>query len=210
MNLTAYKVLFSIFILWLFSICGMIGIKYSDSSDWFLASTPLNLIITFLVLFLNIKKVNFKVIIALIIPFLIGFLVEALGVNYGLFFGNYAYGENLGYKVFGVPLTICINWTILTVVTFDLSFTIFKNRYVAAFLGGFLMMLLDIIIEISAPKFDFWEFENTIVPIKNYIAWWIIGTIASLIYQTFKVETNRDVSIHILASIGVFFGFFLF
>ena len=31
---------------------------------------------------------------------------EILGVNYGLIFGDYIYLDNLGYKVFGVPVII--------------------------------------------------------------------------------------------------------
>ena len=36
--------------------------------------------------------------LALLIPFLLGFITEAFGVNYGLIFGDYSYGENLGFK----------------------------------------------------------------------------------------------------------------
>ena len=36
------------------------------------------------------------------------------------------------------------------------------------------MMLLDIIIEVSAPRLDFCEFENNTIPLKNYIAWFVI------------------------------------
>ena len=40
---------------------------------------------------------------------------------------------------------------------------------------GLMMMLLDILIEVSAPRFDFWLFKNDVIPLKNYIAWFVIG-----------------------------------
>lgn len=43
-------------------------------------------------------------------------LAEILVVSYGIIFGNYKYGEILGYKVLGVPLIIGINWCILTLI----------------------------------------------------------------------------------------------
>ena len=43
-------------------------------------------------------------------------LAEILVVSYGIIFGNYKYGEILGYKVLGVPLIIGINWCILSLI----------------------------------------------------------------------------------------------
>ena len=42
-------------------------------------------------------------------------LTEAIGVNTGLLFGTYEYGANLGFKIFGVPLIIGVNWTVLII-----------------------------------------------------------------------------------------------
>jgi putative membrane protein len=61
-------------------------------------------------------------------------------------------------------------------------------------------MLLDIIIEVSAPRFDFWEFENSIIPIKNYIAWFVIGSIAHYLYRQTNIKTNKKLSIHIFVA----------
>ena len=42
----------SIGIIWLFHICGMIGISYGNK-EFFLAFTPINLFISFVLLFIN-------------------------------------------------------------------------------------------------------------------------------------------------------------
>ena len=53
---------------------------------------------------------------------------EILGVNYGLIFGDYIYLDNLGYKVFGVPVIIGVNWIILTYISGSFSNYIFQNN----------------------------------------------------------------------------------
>lgn len=205
-----FKIHFSIFLIWLFSISGMFGILSEEHSEWFLSMTPLNLLLTFVILIINIDTFKSSVILALSIPFFLGFITEALGVNYGLIFGDYTYGENLGYKVFGVPVMICINWALLTVVTADVARYINKNRFISAFIGGALMTILDLLLEVSAPRFDFWEFEGGVVPLQNYIGWLVTAFIAHLGYQHFKVLTNKSISWHILISIVLFFSMFLF
>lgn len=199
----------SIFLIWLFVISGVFGILSEDYSDWFLSMTPLNLLILFIILIINIDELKPKVILALAIPFFLGFTTEALGVNYGLIFGSYVYGENLGFKVFGVPLMICINWALLTAATADAAKFFSKNKLVLAFIGAAFMTGLDVLLEVSAPRFDFWEFEGGVVPLQNYIGWLVTAFIAHLGYQSFNIKTNRIISWHILISIALFFGVFL-
>ena len=204
-----FKIRISIFIIWLFTLSGIIGVL-SDAQDWFLSLTPLNLLLNLAMVLWHIKGYNYKVIIALAIPFFLGFIAEALGVNFGLIFGTYTYGENLGYKVFGVPLMICINWTLLTATTADVARYISKNSIISALIGAVLMTGLDFILEVSAPRFDFWEFEGGIVPIQNYIGWFITAFIAHLGFQSFNVKTRKIISLHVLVSIFIFFTVFLF
>ena len=202
------KIFISIFIIWLFNISGILGILSSYSS-WFLGYTFLNLLIYLVLIIWNLEHFSKQFLIAFSIPFFIGFLTEYLGVNYGLLFGTYSYGDNLGIKFWGVPLMICVNWGLLTIITADLSRVIHKNIIVRSFIGGFLMMILDLIIEVSAPRFDYWEFENNNVPLKNYIAWFIIGTIAHYLYNQIRLKTDTKLSIHLLVAITFFFFSFL-
>ncbi len=208
LNHINFKTKASIFILWLFTISCIIGIA-SPAKDWFLSFTPLNLLLSLIVALWNFKLFNTKVIFALTIPFILGFVAEALGVNYGLIFGNYIYGENLGFKIFGVPLMMCINWTLLTITTAEIVKSFSKNIVIASLIAAALMTGLDVIIEVSAPSFDFWEFENGIVPLQNYLGWFVTAFIAHLGYQSFKVESSKVISWHILISVFIFFSVFL-
>ena len=206
--ISKYKIAISIFIIWLFNISGILGIL-SSNSEWFLKLTPINLSMYVILIIWNVKDLSKKFFLAFFIPFFIGFTTEYLGVNYGLIFGSYSYGDNLGLKLGGVPFMICVNWVVLTIITADLSSIFHKNIVVQSLLGGFIMMLLDIMIEVSAPRFDFWEFENSIIPIKNYIAWFIIGSIAHYLYRLINIKTDKKLSIHIFVAITIFFFTFL-
>ncbi|MDB4752303.1 carotenoid biosynthesis protein [Winogradskyella sp.] len=201
---------FSIFIIWLFSISGMTGILSPDYSDWFLSMSPINLLLTFIIILVNIDNFKWHIVIAVAIPFSLGFIVEALGVNYGLIFGNYSYGENLGQKFIGVPIIICVNWALLTMSTADIARLFFKNIIATSLIGALLMTGLDFVIEVSAPRFDYWEFENGHVPLQNYFGWLCTAFVAHLGYQYFKVNTSKIISIHVFISIVVFFTMFLF
>lgn len=199
----------SIGIIWLFHICGMIGISYGNK-EFFLAFTPINLFISFVLLFINQVKLEKAELNAALIIFFIGMISEILGVNYGLIFGDYVYLDNLGFKVLGVPVLIGINWIILTFITGSMSSYIIKNKYIAALTGAILMILLDLIIEPVAPLLGFWIFDLPTVPLQNYIGWFVIGLTTQYIYH-FNIERKEySFSINLLLVNAVFFAFLNF
>lgn len=199
----------SIFTIWLFTVSGVLGIL-SDFQDWFLGYTPLHLFLTLVIVFLNFTQFNARLILPLSIPFVLGFVVEILGVNFGLIFGNYSYGQNLGFKCFGVPLMMSVIWTLLIIITSDIARILSKNLLVTSLVASALMTGLDMIIEISAPRFDFWEFDDGVVPIQNYLGWFGTAFIANMGYQYFKVGSSKIISAHAFISIVIFFSIFLF
>ena len=199
----------SIGIIWLFHICGMIGISYGNK-EFFLAFTPINLFISFVLLFINQLQLEKSELNAALIIFFIGMISEILGVNYGLIFGDYVYLDNLGFKVLGVPVLIGVNWIILTFITGSMSSYIIKNKYIAALTGAILMILLDLIIEPVAPLLGFWIFDLPTVPLQNYIGWFIIGLTTQYIYH-FNIERKEySFSINLLLVNAVFFTFLNF
>ena len=97
--------------------------------------------------------------------FLFGLIVEILGVNYGLFFGEYSYGANLGPKIHEVPFVIGLNWVLLIIATGSVSDKLIKGKEIFKILfASSLMVLIDLLIEQSAPKLDYWEFIISPVP----------------------------------------------
>ena len=200
----------SVFVIWLFHVCGMIGISYGNK-DLFLSFTPVNLIISFFLLFVNQIQITQRELLSVFTIFLIGMICEILGVNYGYIFGDYVYLDNLGTKVFGVPILIGINWIILTFITGSISSYIFKKNLKFSILtGAIFMILLDLIIEPVAPLLGFWIFDLPSVPLQNYVGWFLIGLATQFIYQKFVVDKEISFSANLLLANIVFFSFLNF
>ncbi len=196
----------SVFFLWLINISGFFGIT-SDQSEFFLSTSPFVLSLTLLLLILNHDLSDKKSKIGLILIFISGLFVEILGVNYGLFFGEYSYGNNLGPKIFEVPYVIGFNWVLLIIITGSLSDKLIKGKIIYKIIfASFLMVLIDLLIEKSAPKLDYWEFIISPVPFSNYL-WWFIFSFCFQ-YVFFKTVKNKEynLSTNILVIQFLFFG----
>lgn len=198
----------SVGIIWLFHFSGLMGILFVDR-ELFLETTPINLFITFALLFFNQPEVDKSVMLAALFAFFVGMAVELLGVNYGLIFGQYVYGNNLGVKIGGVPLLIGVNWVMLTFITGAVGAVVFKkSKGKAAAFGALLMVLLDLVIEPVAPKFDYWEFADEIAPFSNYLGWFLVALPIQLVYQHKVKVKDRVFSIHLVLIQFLFFGIF--
>ena len=196
----------SIFFLWLINISGFFGIL-SDQNEFFLSTTPYVLSLTLLLLILNHDLSDKKSKTGLILIFLFGLIVEILGVNYGLFFGEYSYGANLGPKIYEVPYVIGFNWVLLIIATGSISDKLIKGKEIYKILfASFLMVLVDLLIEKSAPKLDFWEFLISPVPFSNYL-WWFIFSLCFqyIFFKTVKTK-ELNLSSNILVIQFLFFG----
>ena len=198
----------SVGLIWLFHFSGLLGILFIDR-ELFLETTPVNLFITVVLLFVNLPDVNKGVLMAASVAFVVGMGVELLGVNYGLIFGQYVYGDNLGVKVGGVPLLIGANWVMLTFITGAVGAVIFKKSItIAAVIGALLMVLLDLVIEPVAPKFDYWEFANETAPLSNYLGWFLVAFPMQLVYQKYVKRKDTVFSFHLVLIQFLFFGIF--
>ena len=195
----------SIIIIWLFHLSGLIGLLYIDK-NLFASLTPLNLFISTTLLFVNqtnATRMKFFIVFAI---FFVGMIAEILGVQYGLIFGNYEYGNNLGLKLLGVPILIGFNWVVLTVICGSISSKIFKKSKVLSIIFGItLMLLIDITLEPIAPVLDYWEFSGSKAPLQNYIGWGITSLITQTLYQYFYKTKEFIFSINLFIAQFLFF-----
>ena len=206
MNLDFNKKI-SIGIIWLFHLSGLGGLLYIDK-NLFASLPPLNLFISSTLLFVNQKSLKKKEIIIVFLIFSIGMIAEILGVNYGLIFGKYDYGDNLGLKLLGVPLLIGLNWVVLTFICGSISNHFIKNKYLSIVVAIILMLLIDITLEPIAPILDYWEFSGSVAPIQNYIGWAFTSLLTLTIYQLFYSNKEFIFSINLfLAQLLFFVGF---
>ena len=178
----------SIAIIWLFHVSGILGIIYGNS-QWFISATPLNLSINFMLLLINCNshKWFFHMVI---LGFLTGMITEILGVQRGWIFGDYKYGNALGYKILGVPMLIGVNWALLTIITAAIAQQFYENLFMRIVIGVCLMILLDLLIEPIAPVLDFWAFEGGNAPLQNYIGWTAVAIFLQSIFHYFRIEVK--------------------
>lgn len=191
-------------LVWLFHVSGIIGVLLGYE-QWFLEKTPLNLLVCFVLLIAVAPVRGLKQ--ALIVYFFVmaGIFVEWVGTTYGFPFGEYHYGDNLGVKVAGVPLLIGINWAMLVLITGSLATRLTSSRWIRVTIGAALMVFLDLFIEPNASNFDFWHWANDIIPVSNYIAWFVIAAGLHWIFQLFIEKLNFKFSLHLYLAQLVFF-----
>jgi uncharacterized membrane protein len=197
----------SIFIIWLFQLSAIIGISMGHY-DWFISKTPLNLVITAVLLVINFPIDNPKKIVVASIFFTFSLLIEWIGVHFGFLFGVYEYGKNLGLKIDGVPLLIGVNWAVLILCTAAIADKWVKPILLKVLLGASLMVFIDFFIETSAPPFDFWIWTSGAAPFRNYIAWFIVSALLHTFYHRTKMKGDFTFSCHLYAAQLLFFIYF--
>ncbi len=180
-----------------FYIIGLIGFIIPNTKNIFLKTTPYVLLLSTFLIGLYHKKYKEKEIFVFLLIFVLGFFIEVIGVNTSLIFGSYTYGNSLGVKIFNTPLIIGINWLFLTYTSTSIATKFKVNKLFTVFIASTLMLIYDFILEQVAHKMDMWSWENNIIPIKNYISWWIIGIVFVSFIKIFNVETKNPLALTI-------------
>jgi len=197
----------SIFLIWLFHISGIIGIIYSDTS-WFVGATPINLVLSFILLLVN-TRMNQRLVYLLLACFSVGMAAEILGVRYGFIFGEYSYGTVLGLKVMEVPLLIGINWCILIFITGTIAQFFTESFWIRTLLGVGLMLALDLVIEPVAPVLDFWTFKEGLASFHNYLGWALVALPLQMAFHKWKITIDGFYPFHLYILQFLFFTLLL-
>lgn len=160
-------------------LAGFIGLQNEISKPLFIKLTAFNLWVSLILLLFFHENWNRKSVLFFSIIFLLGFFIEVIGVKTGVIFGNYFYGETLGTKLLEVPIAIGANWLILCYVSVksfqNIIGEIKGKNIVITLLSSGLMVALDTYIEPIAIKYDFWQWAENTIPIRNYVGWFIIS-----------------------------------
>ncbi len=121
-----------------------------------------------------------------------GFAAEWVGVHKHWLFGNYNYGATLGFKLSDIPLMIAVNWFLLVYATGVLLQKVpVKTAWIKILCGGFLLVLLDLLIEPVAVRFNYWHWFGNIVPVKNYVCWLLLSMLFLTLFHQFKFKPQN-------------------
>jgi len=203
--LTRYRPAIAIAILVILYTVGLVGL-HTGSRAWFLAATPLTLVISATLLVWNHRDWNVAAVLAMSSCAILGYGVEVVGVHTGWPFGNYAYGPTLGLKLWDVPLVIGLNWLLLAYTTGTLWARLQAPKVLQAAGAAATMTLLDWLIEPVAMRLDFWQWAGDTVPLRNYAGWLLVSFVLLTLFQHLRFEKGNPVAATVLGLQFVFFG----
>ena len=199
------KVNIIIILLFILHLVGGVALSINSVKPIFLTLTPFNLLLTFGLLIFGNNDFSFKFFKIISLLFMIGFFIEVFGVYTGLLFGEYHYGKTLGFQLLGVPLIIGVNWILLVVSSFAVSSYFVSNSILKVVLSSFIMVLLDFMIEPVAIRLDFWHWQSGIIPLQNYLMWFLVAMIMNWILVFNKFTFNLKLGFGLLISQVLFF-----
>ena len=199
------KVNLIIILLFILHFVGGIALSMDSVKSVFLTLTPFNLTLTFVLLIWGNQDFSFNFFKVISVLFLIGFFVEILGVYSGLLFGEYHYGKTLGFQFLGVPLIIGVNWVLLVVSSFAVSSYFVSNSILTVVLSSVIMVLLDLMIEPVAIRLDFWYWQAEVIPLQNYLMWFLVALLMNWILTFNRFKFNVKLGFGLLISQVLFF-----
>jgi uncharacterized membrane protein len=156
-----------------FHLAGVILLSFSRGQLYRIALdfVPINLILTSLIIVKFQQEFNARFWQFLIFTFLTGLIIEIFGVNSGLVFGHYRYGEVLGPGFLGTPLLIGLNWFMVAYSVLCACDYLPATTWFRTVAGVLLMVGLDYLMEPVAMRLDFWQWDNGNIPLRNYAGW---------------------------------------
>lgn len=203
----------AIFLAVLVHFSGAIGIAFFSPS-FFVPFTPVNLFLMLLLLLLHEQPIHFRFVQAFLMAVVVGMTTEMIGVNTGLLFGDYSYGEVFGRKLFGVPVLIGINWFCVVyaahVVSMKLKSDKIKGKFSVALLAAAIATAFDWVMEPVAMKLGFWNWSDGRIPLFNYVSWFVISFGVSITFGFLKIEANNKFAPYFLMIQALFFLFLRF
>lgn len=199
------KVNIIIILLFILHLVGGVALSMDSVKSIFLALTPFNLALTFGLLIWGNDDFSFNFFKVISVLFLIGFFVEVLGVYSGLLFGEYHYGKTLGFQFLEVPLIIGVNWVLLVVSSFAVSSYFVSNSILKVIIPSVIMVLLDLMIEPVAIRLDFWHWQAEVIPLQNYLMWFLVALLMNWILTFNRFKFNVKLGFGLLISQVLFF-----
>lgn len=199
-----------------FHVIGMFGLLLHEG-DFFVNATSTNLLLVLGLLLWTQTGKNIPFFIYFMACFITGMGVEIVGVQTSALFGHYNYGEVLGYKIWGVPLLLGVNWFIVTYCS-GMAIHQLVHKY-APQLKGISRLLLfvpvaaatavfyDWLMEPVAIKLGYWQWGGDgSVPVYNYITWFIVSLLLLTVFHYAHFNKQNKFAVNLLIVHLLFFG----
>lgn len=175
----------------IFYLVGWVGMVFYDA-EAMAKLTPFNLLVSLSLLAVSYEGRRADLLKFFALCFATGMVVEWIGIHTGLLFGNYIYGDALGWKLWQVPLLIGVNWFVTVYACGALLNGTQLSLPAKIALGAAAAVGLDYVIEQVAHLLDFWEWADEKIPLYNYVCWYLVS--AALLYpfnRLFPTHQNK-------------------
>lgn len=183
---------------------GVVGFLIPSLKPFFQQLTPLGMIMAAVLLLYFHEPKNLKSWLIFSGIVLVSFAAELIGVNTQRLFGNYEYGVALGVALWNTPIVIGLNWLVLVYCISALTKTI-RDRWYFPLAGASAMVAFDWLMEPVANATGMWSWTGGIIPLKNYMDWFLISGFLFLMIRILKVELNNWIAGLIFVMQIVFF-----
>lgn len=204
----------------LFHVSAIIGLLFTNYDAFFIKNTPLNLMISLVLVLFTHQYFNKSFWFFFIACSLAGVVYEIIGVNTGLLFGDYEYSDVMGFKILGVPVLLGCLWftTMYSVgclvfklyasikVKYKLKLSNNKERHLLAIAAAFAAVLLDYFLEPVAIKLNFWKwFPPGEIPFYNYVCWFFGSLILQYLFVNLNFKKQNIFVVYLYGIQAVFF-----
>jgi bisanhydrobacterioruberin hydratase len=174
----------------LFHIIGLAGIGILHAG-MVTQATPFHLLLMFILLSIAHGSNWKSFFLWMPIVFILSFGAEWVGVHTGWLFGHYSYTTVLGWKWQAVPVIIGCNWVIVTCGAISLTRLVSENIILNSMLAATAATVYDWVLEPAAHQQNYWVWAGGHIPHLNYVCWWVVSFVISLLWQIMKNEYNQ-------------------
>jgi bisanhydrobacterioruberin hydratase len=198
------KTSISIILLLIVYTVGVVSV-WTGHGDEIMQLTWANLLFSAAIFIINAEHINLRYLTMFCFAFLVGYIVEVIGVQTGLIFGHYRYGNILGIRIFETPLIIGINWAVLSFATAAILQKFQFSIWLKSLSGAVLMVAYDMILEPVAVQTGMWQWENENIPLQNYVAWFVVSFLLLLSIFSMVDKLKNKVAPYLLLIQIIFF-----
>ncbi|MFO7932926.1 MAG: carotenoid biosynthesis protein [Bacteroidales bacterium] len=176
----------------IYYLVGLAGMIIPVTHELFKDLTPFSLLLSIFLLYLYHDSFSTRFWLVSMLILVLGFLVEVAGVETGLLFGEYSYGDTLGPRLFHTPLMIGVNWLMLVYCSLYIVRKYIDTPYFRAIVAAALMVVYDFALEPSAIYLGMWSWPGGAVPLQNYLAWFIIAFLLNSLADHLDLPARKN------------------
>lgn len=138
------------------------------------------------------KWINSKFIL---FTYIFCFILCKVNLITGIPLGRLEYGAVLIPKFIGVPLILPLTFLgaiiLSTAIAQRLEFYDKLNNFLKSVSVGIFLLIIDIFLEPIASKLGFWSWQTKILPVENYIVWFVFSVLFASFGFKYKLLDSK-------------------